>query len=148
MQIRVTSEVRIDVSRIVGAVNNDRFWTFAASEWHRLYTPYVPMDTGTMSQQVVIQPKTIIHTAPYAHYQYAGAVYGPSFPIVQGGVAVGFFSPRGKAKRPTGASLSYRKSRHPLASAQWDKAAIPAQMPLLIRSLQAYVDGGGLNLGG
>lgn len=148
MKINVTSEVNIDVEKIVGMVDNDAFWSFAATEWWRLYTPYVPMDDGALSQQVTIEPKTITHTAPYAHYQYMGAVYGPNFPITEGGQIVGFFSKPGAVKQPTGSSLNYRKDKHPLASAKWDKAAEPSQKDALIQRLQAYVDGGGLNLGG
>ena len=146
MKIAVTGEARIDLSKALNKVD-DRFWTFAAAEWHRLYTPYVPMDSGTLAQQVVIEPKTITHTAPYAHYQYAGAAYGPSFPIAENGAIVGFYSKPGKPKHPTGKALRYRKDQHPLSSARWDKAAEPAQKARLIRALQGYVDGGGLNLG-
>lgn len=148
MEITVTSEMHIDVDKIVGAVDNDAFWTFAATEWWKLYTPYVPMDGGALSQQVVIEPKTITHTAPYAHYLYAGEVYGLNIPIMQGGVIVGYFSKPGAAKHPTGAFLAYRTDQHPLASARWDKAAEPTEKSALIARLQEFVDGGGLNLGG
>ena len=147
MKIEVTSVTHIDVSKLVELVDNDAFWLFAATEWHRLYTPYVPMDSGSLAQQVTIEPKTITHTSPYAHYQYTGAVYGPNIPITQGGVVVGFFSKPGVPKHPTGASLTYRKNQHPLASAKWDKAAEPSQKDTLIGRLQAYVNGGGLNFG-
>jgi hypothetical protein len=147
VKINVTSVSHIDVDKIVGMVDNDAFWTFAATEWWKLYQPYVPMDSGTLSQQVTIEPKTITHTAPYAHYQYTGAVYGPNFPITVGGVIEGFFSKPGVPKHPTGASLNYRKDKHPLASAKWDKAAEPSQKDALIQRLQAFVDGGGLTLG-
>lgn len=41
---------------------------------------------------------------------------------------------------------NYRKDKHPLASAQWDKAAEPTEKPKLIAALQAYVDSGRLKL--
>lgn len=145
MKITVTSEVHIDVGKIVGAVDGDAFWTFAATEWWRLITPYTPVDSGNLSQQVTIEPKTITYTAPYAHYQYVGEVYGPNIPIMQGGVVVGFFSPKGQPKHPTGSKLNYHS---PLASARWDKAAEPTQKSALIARVQEFIDGGGLNLGG
>lgn len=50
--------------------HDDAFWTYVAGEWHRLYTPYVPMVTGMLYDTKHIQPKRITHTQPYAHYQY------------------------------------------------------------------------------
>ena len=123
-------------------MNDNAFWTFAASEWHRLYSPYVPSgDSGNLCNQVVIRPKEIEHTAPYAHYQYEGIVYGPNYPITEGGRVVGFYS---KApKRPTGKSLTYR---NPKASAKWDQAAAGTQLPKLVDSLQSYIDSGRIKL--
>lgn len=143
MKITVTSESHIDVSKLVGMVDNDAFWIFATEQWHDLIRPYVPMDTGIMEKRVIITPKQIEYTAPYAHYQYMGEVYGPNIPITQGGVVVGFFSKPGVVKHPTGASLNYKRDKNPLASARWDKAAEPSQKAALIAALQAYVDRGG-----
>ena len=144
MKITVTSEMHIDVAKIAGAVDGDAFWTFAATEWWRLITPYTPKDSGALAETVSITPKTIEYTSPYAHYQYVGDVYGPSIPIMQSGAVVGFFSKKGETKHPTGAKLKYT---NPLASAQWDKAAEPTQKSALIARIQEFIDGGGLNLG-
>jgi hypothetical protein len=123
-------------------MNYKAFWTFAASEWHRLYSPYVPSgDSGNLRDQVVIRPGEIEHTVPYAHYQYQGIVYGPNYPISEGGRVTGYFSP--PHKRPTGAKLKYR---NPKASAKWDQAAAGTQMPNLVASLQAYIDSGRIKL--
>ena len=32
-------------------LQNAEFWTRAAREWHKLYAPYVPMDTGRLYLQ-------------------------------------------------------------------------------------------------
>ena len=111
------SEINIDVKRHISKVRSNQFWLFAAQQWYRLYQKYVPMDTGTLANQVIITPGQIEHTAPYARYIYDG-------------------------KR-----FNFRKDPHPLASAKWDKAGEPTQKPKLVRTLQAYVDRGGLNLG-
>jgi hypothetical protein len=66
------SEVKVDLPHRLQQVQDPRFWTFAAQQWHRLYQPYVPMRTGTLAQQVTITPGQIEHTAPYAHYIYDG----------------------------------------------------------------------------
>lgn len=149
MNIRVSVEsVNMDAQSVCARIQNDEgLWTFAATEWHRLYKDYVPMDQGILYDMVHITPGEIEHYAPYAHYQYAGKVYGDNYPIVEGGRVVGFFSKRGKRKRPTGASLKYNRDKgHPKASAKWDKAAEPTQKPKLISSLQAYIDAGRLKL--
>lgn len=142
------SEMHIDVEGHLRKAQSDKLGTFAASEWLRLYTPYVPMETGTLAQQTVITPWQIEHTAPYAHYQYVGEVYGPNYPISENGIVVGFRSPAGKPKHPMGRTLSLRKDPHPLASREWDKAAEPTQKSKLVSAIQRFVDSGRLNLDG
>lgn len=145
MQI-IVSEVRLNIPWHLAQVRNKTYWLFAASEWHRLYRPYVPFKEGILYNQVHITSSeaegVIEHTAPYAHYMYEGKVYGPNIPITQGGKVVAYFSPIAP-KHPTGASIHYRGkgTRH------WDQAAVPTQFPLLIKSLQAYADSGRLGLG-
>lgn len=113
MRISVSVESHIDIPAVMSSIRDKRFWTFAASEWHRLYSSYVPMDTGTLKNTVDIRSTEnygdITHTVPYAHYQYEG-------------------------------HFNFRKDRNPKASRQWDKAAIPTEEPKLIRSLQRYID--------
>lgn len=146
------AEININTKRHLEKVRNPKFWKFAAQAWQKLYEEYVPMKTGTLSQQTVITSGEnwgeIEHTVPYARYIYYGEIYGPNYPIYQAGQIVGWYSPRGKPKHPTGRKMQYDRSRHPLASSEWDKAAEPAQKPKLIRELQSYVNRGGLNLGG
>ena len=72
MKITVTVNSNIDIPKHMKAIQDPRFWTFAASEWHRLYKPFMPRDTGTLMNTVAIRPKEIEHTVPYAHYQYEG----------------------------------------------------------------------------
>lgn len=66
------SGVNIDIDGHIRRARSGPFWVFAATEWHRLYQPFVPMRTGMLAQQVVITPGQIEHTAPYAHYIYDG----------------------------------------------------------------------------
>ena len=138
--------VNIDVRGMVDKLENDSaFWTFAASEWHRLYAPYVPFESGTLRDSVTIAPKTITHNAPYAHYQYTGDVYGPNYPITQNGVRVGYYSTPNRPKHKTGGKLKYK---NPKAAAKWDQVAAGTQKPKLASSLQAYIDSGRLKLDG
>lgn len=131
------SEIKIDIPGHLRTVRSAPFWTFAASEWHRLYAPFVPTDTGLLLRQVVITPGQIVHTAPYARYIYHGEIYGPNYPIRQGGRVVGYYSPRGQRKQPTGRRMRFR---NPQASARWDKAAEPTQKDKLIAAMQRYAD--------
>lgn len=118
MKITISvADVNVDVHGITSKAENDRaFWTYAATEWHRLYEPYVPMDQGVLKDTVTIRPKEIEHTVPYARYQYNG---------------IGF---------------NFRRDKHPKASAFWDIAAAPTQLPKLASSMQAYIDQGRLKL--
>ena len=80
--MRLTAEVRIDAQEIVQKLRSDGLWLHAAQEWHRLYAPYVPRDTGRLYEDVRISPRQIEHLAPYAAH-----VYGGSFPVSSGGAA-------------------------------------------------------------
>lgn len=145
MSIRLElSEIHIDVQRNLNNVRADHFWTYAATEWHRLYSPFVPFQEGALQNTVVISPGQIEHAVPYARYQYHGEAYGPNYPIYQNGVIVGYYSQPGMPKHPIGKELQYKRDQHPLASKEWDKAAEPTQKPKLVKALQKYVDSGRL----
>ena len=139
----VIDSVNIDVQGHLGRVEDEKFWTYAASEWHRLYRAYCPFREGALYNIVNISggggEGMIEHTVPYAHYLYEGEVYGPNVPIMQGGALVGYFSPVAP-KHPTGKMLHYSG----MGSRHWDEAARPTQLPLLVQSLQAFVDSGAL----
>jgi hypothetical protein len=72
VKIRVDIEARVDIKKHLKNIRSDAFWTYAASEWHRLYDPYVPMETGALKDTVMIRPREIEHTVPYAHRMYEG----------------------------------------------------------------------------
>lgn len=137
----------IDVAGHLKEVRSPAFWKYAASEWHRLYRPYVPFKEGALYGTVNIKggalTGTIEHTVPYAHYMYEGRVMGPNVPIMQAKRVVGYFSPT-KPKHYTGAAIHYSG----MGCAHWDEAARPTQFPILIQSLQNYVNSGALGLGG
>lgn len=138
------AEFKLNIPKHLAKIRDAKYWKFAASEWHRLYRRYVPFKEGILYNQVRIsggkEEGVIEHTAPYAHYMYEGMVYGPNYPIVQAGVVVGYYSPKAP-KHPTGRRISYRGT----GTRHWDEAAQPTQGPLLIRSMQAYVDSGRVN---
>lgn len=76
----------------------------------RYSEPYVPRDTGTLSQSpyTASTPGKVVYNTPYARYLYYGQVMGPNIPIKDGGEVVGFFSPPGQPKHLTGKELHYQ----------------------------------------
>lgn len=114
MNIHVDTVIRD--KEILKQLHSDRVGKFAAVEWLRLYTPYVPYDTGMLAEDVSISPWKITHTVPYARYQYEGDYF------------------------------HFDKAQHPLAGSRWDERASPLQLPKLIKAMQAFIDRGGVNL--
>ncbi len=109
MKTKVTVDVNAKaVSRRVA--RNKVFGVFAAAEWFRLITPYVPYETGNLAEDVTIEPNKITYNALYARRLY----YGTSF--------------------------NFRKDKHALASAKWNEAAKAIQKPKLIRALQRKIE--------
>ena len=109
--------------KLLDVVADDTLGLFAASEWHKFYQKYVPVQSGAMYSAVEIRPWEIEHTSPYAHYQYEGKVYGPN-------------SPRGRKKHPTGGKLHYTSGT---ATDHWDQKAAQTQMDKLEQSLAAFI---------
>lgn len=70
--MRIDVEVNINIPRNLAKIRDPAFWTFAATEWHRLYMPWVPMATGALMSKVVITPGQIEHIVPYAAAHYEG----------------------------------------------------------------------------
>ena len=111
--------MNINVRKLHNRIMNDEgFWTFAATQWHQLYSPYVPMREGILKNTVTITPGQIEHTVPYARCQYNGT------------------------------NFHFYKGQNPKATAHWDKAAEATQLPKLRSTLQAYIKQGRLRLNG
>lgn len=142
MGFSITVKSDINIPENLKKIDNDEFWTFAASEWHRLISPYTPKKTGNLIENVTIRPKEIEYKSPYAHYQYEGKVMGKNYHDPDSG----FWSPL--KKKYTGGNLKYKTDKNKDASKEWDKAAKPKQEEKLIDALQDYVDSGRLNLNG
>ena len=75
---------------------------------YTLVSDYVPRDTGRLMRDVEITPDGITYRAPYAARVYNGE------------------------------GLDFSKEKNPLATAQWDKAAMAARKEQLIALMQAY----------
>lgn len=96
---------------------------FVDSECIRLMKPYTPFRNGYLESSATlgtdIGSGEIRQISPYARYLYYGKVYGPNIPMFESGKLIGFFSPPGKKKHPTGAELHFDKSKHPQANKMW-----------------------------
>lgn len=116
---------------------------FLANEAAKLMDPYVPADNLVLAQNIQITAEEdaghVTYNSPYAHYQYMGEVYGPNYPIVDGGKLVGYYSP--PHKHPTGKKMHYSDFEHPLATDHWDKAMMTAKGDDLAKSFENYLKG-------
>ena len=108
----------------IAEINNTQTMLAIHNQLAKMCDPYVPMQEGALAQTVQISPKSVTYTQPYARYQYYGEVYGPNIPIKDNGEVVGWFSPPGQKKQPTGRYMTHSTEKHPLASSFWDKAML------------------------
>lgn len=117
---------------------------FLANEARKLMNPYVPADNLVLAQNVrtyVENNKGIVHyQSPYAHYQYVGVAYGPNYPIKDGNVVVGYYSPPHKTS--AGKKIKHSTFRHPLATSEWDKAMMRARKGDLAKAMEEYLKRG------
>lgn len=83
---------------------------YANTRLHAYCDPYVPMDTGSLSQTVDI-------TADYVHYKvpYAEKVH-------------------------EGENMNFSKDKHPLATAHWERAMAAAKGQQLADDIKAYIE--------
>ena len=62
---------------------------FLANQAAKFMDPYVPADNLVLAQNIFITADDdcghIIYNSPYAHYQWEGELYGPNYPITDGG---------------------------------------------------------------
>lgn len=115
----------------------DSTMTFVHTRLHAYCSDYVPMDSGMLDQTVDITPEYVCYRSPYAHYQWAGVVYGPNIPIYKDGVLKGFISP--PTKHPTGKKMQYSTDKHPLATSHWEVAAMAAHKGDLCQDITNYL---------
>ena len=119
--MKVIFQNKINLKTTLSKLESDDLWLFAAHEWHRLYSKYVPHDTGQLRDNVSIKPKEITHNAPYSRFIYYGVQmvdpqYGVGGFTNDGGIS--WFSRPGVKKIMSGKSLNLKNG-----SKEWDKAA-------------------------
>ena len=98
---------------------------------------YVPREDGNLRKNVDLSnPNLIVYQSPYAHYMYEGKVMGPNIPITENGNITGWYSPKGKKKHYTGASIVYHTAG---TGDHWDKRMVSADMNSLVKEVQDYI---------
>ena len=109
----------------------------------RYCAPKVPFDTGYLIRSAItasaIGEGLIVYATPYARYLYYGEIYGPNFPIFEGGELAGFRSLKGKKKHPTGRPLTYRGA--PERGAYWFTRAMAEHREDVVREAAAAAGG-------
>ena len=120
----VTVSVKINdaIMQKVAEINNPTTMLAIHNTLAKMCDPYVPFLEGSLSQTAIVTSEDVRYIQPYARYQYYGQIYGPNIPIKENGEIVGWFSPPGQKKHPTGRMMHHTTEYHPLASSFWDKA--------------------------
>jgi hypothetical protein len=150
MAMQENSEIRIEWRKPPAALTAEAFGRstqlFAANEFKRIMEPYVPADNNLILSDSARATATetrgaVLYNTPYAHYQYVGRLFvDPQ--TGKGAFTNGerFWSRPGVAKIPSSRRLKYKTFRHPLATSEWDKAALTARGPELIDAVTRFVE--------
>lgn len=157
----VNTQVAFDVQALLNQfdklIDDDKTMLEIYNLFAKIIEPWVPMDNGILAHGYEVTPQHLRYKGPYAHYMYMGEIYGPNYPIKEGGKIVGFFTnPYGKKspiieggeivgwyspphKEPTGREITYNKEKHPLASKEWDKAAMEVKKDEFLLGVKAIL---------
>jgi len=116
----ISFEWYMPIDRVIRDVGvNKNLMEFAAREWHKLYTPFVPYKTGMLNSNVRFSATDSTGTIEHMQKEYANKQYN-------------------------GVGFNFNRTVHPLASAFWDRAAMAAgKGAALAKSMQAFVNRGG-----
>lgn len=121
------------------ALGGERTLLFMANEAKRLMEPYVPALNMGLSQNArtyVEGDHGIVHyTSPYANYQHKGI-------LMVSRITGSPWARMGESKVTTGRKLKHNKSRHPMATSEWEKAMKAARMGDFTGAVQRFVNGG------
>lgn len=122
------------------ATGGKRTLLFMAQEAKRLMQPYVPARDMVLSRNVrtyVENDHGVVHyLSPYARFQYEGFV-------MVSRITGSPWARKGESKVLTDRKLKHSRSRHPLATSEWDKAMKTARMDDYLQAVQNYVRGSG-----
>ena len=72
MGLKPISQIKADL----GIEPNGRLSKYFAERCYQHMDKYVPKDTGTLRENVIVESDGITYKSPYAHAQYVGQVHG------------------------------------------------------------------------
>lgn len=125
-------EVQIfDLNRTARRIFSDDVRKYANTRLHAYCSPYVPMDSGQLDQNVNITAEYVHYKSPYAHFQWEGKVF-----VDDRGST---YAKRSTSKHATGRKLRYSTDKHPLATSHWEQAAMAAKKEQLASDIEAYI---------
>ena len=108
---KTTVKFDVDIAGdIQKVINDENVMTLVQSRFAQIVDPYVPYDTGYLSQDSVeIDAEGVTYTADYAWKQYYGEEYNHNTEV------------------------------HPLATAHWDKVAMQTEYATLVNDIQDII---------
>lgn len=128
----VVKEVEIkDGKKTFQRIFGEGTMTFIHKTLFDYCAPYVPMDSGMLSQTVDITPKYVHYKQPYAHFQYEGLVF-----VDERGST---YAKKDHSKHATSTPLKYSKDEHHLATSHWEKAMMVAKGDDFCKTIENYL---------
>lgn len=122
VKIQPTSVIKANL----GIEPNGRVQKFFTNTCAKHMDKYVPFDTGSLAGTVIVNGEATgpgVGTDSITYQQnYAKVVYG--------GVR-------------NGKTIDYHKDKHPQAGPYWDKRMVSAEINIVVKEVQDYIDRGG-----
>ena len=99
---------------ITKRIFNDDVGRFVAETWAKIFTKYIPKDSGTLSQSYTTEPYKVTYAQRYSHYQWEGV-----------------------SKK--GNPLNYSKEKNFLAQSHWEESAFRDKKDEVAKAVTEYI---------
>lgn len=116
---------------ILDRIFDEETRVYMHTRFHAFMSPYVPMDSGILDQDVEILPGCVHYLSPYAHFQWNGKVF-----VDDRGST---WARRSASKHATDRDLHYSPDKHPLATAHWEQAMWAAKGDEFCADIEDYL---------
>lgn len=108
----VKVKINVDLQKAGESKITDDVRLFAVKTAKDLMTDFVPMEEGILSTTVDVSVDGVHYKVPYARYPYNGINF----------------------------NFNHDPNKHPLATAEWDKAMLASRGDKLTRDIQNYIN--------